>query len=72
MVGSPILILFCRLNKTSETVVMVIPAIDTISVVSFGISNQLKMAPKTGIMNFQIFKPETLTPGRCNNKNQIE
>lgn len=52
--------------------VMVIPAIDTRSGDSFGISIQLKIAPNTGIINFHMFKAETFTSLRCNRKFQIE
>ena len=51
---------------------MVIPAIDTRSGDSLGINSQLRIAPKTGIINFHMFRAETFTPSRCKSKNQIE
>ncbi len=39
---------------------------------SSGTSSQLKMAPATGIINFQRFSSETFTPGRLSRMNQIE
>lgn len=32
---------------------------------------QLKNAPNIGMINFQVFRLDTLTPGRCNKPNQI-
>ena len=48
-----------------------IPAICTITGDSSGRINQLSRAPNTGIRNFQIFNPDTFTPGRFSKMNQI-
>jgi hypothetical protein len=37
---------------------------------SSGRKIQLNTAPKTGIMNFHTFKPDTLIPGLCKRINQ--
>ena len=51
---------------------MQIPATEKISGDSLGTSIQLRIAPKTGIINFQMFRSETLIFFRCNSENQID
>ena len=60
------------MNKIRAKAVIQIPATEMVSGDSVGISIQLKIAPKTGIINFQIFRSETFTPSRCKSENQME
>ena len=49
-----------------------IPEMEEIFGDSSGRINQLKIAPETGIKNFQVFRIETFTPGLRSKPNQIE
>ncbi len=48
------------------------PIIDIKSGCSSSSISQLKIAPDTGIRNFQTFRIDTLTPGRLSKTNHIE
>lgn len=49
--------------------IIAIPVIEIISGDSSGSIIQLKMAPNTGIINFQTFNSDTLIPGRLSKIN---
>ena len=50
-------------NNNKDKAIMSIPIIEIKSGFSFGIMSQPKIAPNTGIINFQTFKSDTFTPG---------
>ncbi len=54
-----------------EEAITTIPEMDTHSGDSSGIISQLKIAPETGIKNFQVLSSDTFTPGRCKSVNQM-
>src|SRR5690554_3829184 len=63
---------FDRFKVTSESAITTIPTMDIMSGCSFSSNIQLRMAPDTGIRNFQTFNIDTFTPGRFRRTNHIE
>lgn len=61
----------CKLYQISAVPIINMPMVDMASADSPGRNDQLKIAPKTGMMNFQRFKSETFTPGRWSKTNQM-
>lgn len=61
-----------RFRVINETAIINIPTFEGKSGFLFSRIIQLKIAPKTGMRNFQTFKTDTFTPGRRNNTNQME
>ena len=59
------------MSATNEKAIITIPRIEVKSGLSLLKIIQLKIAPKTGIRNFQKFNIETFMPGRFSNENQI-
>ena len=59
-----------RISKAKA--IRIIPETETISADSFGRIIQLKIAPATGIRNFQTLSSETLTSGRRKSVFQME
>lgn len=63
---------FEKLRISSEDAIIIMPIIEIRSGCSFSISIQLKIAPETGIKNFQMLRIDTFTFGRFSKANQIE